>query len=103
MKGAAIMVLQSLDLNLRDVVIFAVLVWLFIRYTWVMSALTLMVSGIALLVILPADLYYSLFPLALIGFGLGMLIHHYQLRQLTLRREARTPRTYTKARDELHP
>ncbi|MDE1185327.1 MAG: hypothetical protein PW844_02420 [Pantoea sp.] len=97
------MVLQNLDLNLRDVVIFALLVWLFIRYTWVMSALTLIVGGIALLVILPADLYYSLIPLALIGFGLGMLIHHYQLRQLTLRREARTPRTYTKTGDGFHP
>lgn len=97
------MVLQSVDFNLRDVVIFALLVWLFIRYTWVMSALTLLVAGIALLIILPADIYYSLLPLALMGLGLGMLIHHYQLRQLALRREARTPRTYTKARDELHP
>lgn len=96
------MVLQNLDLNLRDVVIFAILVWLFIRYTWVMSALTIMFGGAALLVLLPIDIYYSLLPLALIGLGLGMLFHHYQQRLLTLKREARTPRTYTKKQDELH-
>ncbi|ERK18371.1 hypothetical protein L579_1695 [Pantoea sp. AS-PWVM4] len=96
------MVLQNVDFNLRDVVIFALLVWLFIRYSWVMSALTLLVAGIALLILLPVDIYYCLLPLALMGLGLGMLIHHYQLRQLTLRREAKTPRTYTKPRDELH-
>ncbi|MGK3115859.1 hypothetical protein [Candidatus Pantoea formicae] len=96
------MVLQNLDLNLRDIVIFAILVWLFIRYTWVMSALTIMLAGAALLVLLPLDIYYSLLPLALLGLGLGMLFHHYQQRQLTLKREARTPRTYTKKQDELH-
>lgn len=96
------MVLQNVDVNLRDVVMFALLVWLFMRYTWVMSALTLLVAGIALLIVLPLDIYYCLLPLALMGVGLGMLIHHYQLRQLMLRREAKTPRTYTRARDELH-
>lgn len=96
------MVLQSLDLNLRDIVILAILLWLFIRYTWVMSACTLMVSGIALLVLLPVDIYYSLPPLALLGVGIGMLIHHYQQRQLVLKREARTPRTYTQKQDEFH-
>jgi len=96
------MVLQNLDLNLRDVVIFAILVWLFLRYTWVMSALTFMLGGAVLLVLLPIDIYYSLLPLALLGVGLGMLLHHYQQRQLTLKREARTPRTYTKKQDELH-
>ncbi|KGT93814.1 hypothetical protein NH00_02215 [Enterobacter cancerogenus] len=96
------MVLQNLDLNLRDVVIFAILVWLFLRYTWVMSALTLILGGAVLLVLLPIDIYYSLLPLALLGVGLGMLLHHYQQRQLTLKREARTPRTYTKKQDELH-
>ncbi|AIR86935.1 hypothetical protein LH22_16215 [Pantoea rwandensis] len=96
------MVLQNLDLNLRDVVIFAILAWLFLRYTWVMSALTFMLGGAVLLVLLPIDIYYSLLPLALLGVGLGMLLHHYQQRQLTLKREARTPRTYTKKQDELH-
>ncbi|WP_234472861.1 hypothetical protein [Pantoea sp. S61] len=96
------MVLQNLDLNLRDVVIFAILVWLFLRYTWVMSALTFMLGGAVLLVLLPIDIYYSLLPLALLGVGLGMLLHHYQQRQLTLKREARTPRTYTKKQDEMH-
>lgn len=96
------MVLQNLDLNLRDVVIFAILVWLFIRYTWVMSALTIMLGGAALLVLLPLDIYYSLLPLALLGLGLGMLLHHYQQRQLALKREARTPRTYTKKQDEFN-
>ena len=72
------MVLQNLDLNLRDIVIFAILVWLFMRYTWVMSALTIMLAGAALLVLLPLDIYYSLLPLALLGLGLGMLFHHYQ-------------------------
>ena len=96
------MVLQNLDLNLRDVVIFAILVWLFIRYTWVMSALTIMLAGGALLLLLPVDIYYSLVPLALLGLGLGMLLHYYQQRQITLKREARTPRTYTKKQDELH-
>jgi hypothetical protein len=38
----------------------------------------------------------------LIGLGLGMLLHHYQQRQLALKREARTPRTYTQKEDELH-
>lgn len=51
------MVLQNVDFNLRDVVIFALLVWLFMRYTWVMSALTLLVAGIALLIILPVDIF----------------------------------------------
>lgn len=96
------MVLQNLDFNLRDVVIFAILVWLFIRYTWVMAALSLMLGGAALLVLLPLDIYDSLLPLALLGIGLGMLLHHYQQRQLALKREARTPRTYTKKQDELH-
>jgi hypothetical protein len=96
------MVLQNLDLNLRDVVIFVMLVWLFIRYTWVMSSLTMLLSGVALLVLLPIDIYYSLLPLALIGLGLGMLLHHYQQRQLALKRQARTPRTYTNKQDELH-
>jgi hypothetical protein len=96
------MVLQNLDLNLRDIVIFAILVWLFIRYTWVMSSLTLMLGGAVLLVLLPLDIYYSLLPLALLGVGLGMQFHYYQQRQLTLKREARTPRTYTKKQDELH-
>ncbi|XXN64363.1 hypothetical protein ACRQ84_02050 [Enterobacter ludwigii] len=96
------MVLQNLDLNVRDVVIFALLVWLFIRYTWVMSALSIVLSGVALLVLLPIDIYYSLLPLALIGLGLGMLLHHYQQRQLALKREARTPRTYTQKQDELN-
>jgi hypothetical protein len=96
------MVLQNLDVNLRDVVIFALLVWLFIRYTWVMSALTIMVGGAALLVLLPIDIYFSLLPLALIGLGLGMLFHHYQQRRLALKREARTPRVYSKKQDELN-
>ncbi len=96
------MVLQDFDLNLRDIVVFAIVVWLFIRYTWVMSALSVMLAGVALLVILPIDIYFSLLPLALLGLGLGMLIHHYQQRLLALQREARTPRTYTKKQDEFH-
>ncbi|MBA0037677.1 hypothetical protein HS962_15860 [Pantoea sp. BIGb0393] len=96
------MVLQNLDLNLRDVVICAMLVWLFIRYTWVMSSLSIMLAGAALLVLLPTDIYFSLLPLALIGVGLGMLIHHHQQCRLALQREARTPRTYTKKQDELN-
>ena len=63
------MVLQSLDLNLREIVIFALLLWLFVRYTWVMAALTLIVAAIALLVLLPLDIYYTLVPLALLGVG----------------------------------
>lgn len=96
------MVLQTLDLNLREIVIFALLLWLFVRYTWVMAALTLIVAAIALLVLLPLDIYYTLVPLALLGVGLGMLLHHYQQRQLLLKREARTPRSYTSKQDEFH-
>ncbi|MEB5970646.1 hypothetical protein ACWXWB_07020 [Pantoea dispersa] len=96
------MVLQTLDLNLRDIVMLALLVWLFVRYTWVMAALTLIGGGIALLILLPLDIYYTLMPLALLGVGLGMLLHHYQQRQLRLKREARTPRSYTSKQDEFH-
>ncbi len=96
------MVLQDLDLNLRDIVMIAILVWLFIRYTWVMSALAMLASGAALLLLLPLDIYYSLLPLALLGVGLGMLMHHQQQRRLALQREARTPRTYTQKQDEFH-
>ncbi|WP_262263990.1 hypothetical protein [Pantoea dispersa] len=96
------MVLQTLDLNLRDIVMLALLVWLFVRYTWVMAALTLICGGIALLILLPLDIYYTLMPLALLGVGLGMLLHHYQQRQLRLKREARTPRSYTSKQDEFH-
>ncbi|BAN95672.1 hypothetical protein E05_09060 [Plautia stali symbiont] len=74
------MVLQTLDLNLHEIVILALRLWLFVRYTWVMAALTLIVGAIALLVLLPLDIYYTLVPLALLGVGLGMLLHHYQQR-----------------------
>lgn len=96
------MTLQNLDLNLRDVVIFAFLLWLFIRYTWVMTAVTLMLGGAALLLLLPLDIYYFLPPLALLGAGLGMLLHHVQQRRLALQRQARTPRAYTQKQDEFH-
>ena len=93
------MVLQDFDLNLRDIVVIAILLWLFIRYTWVMSSLTIMLAGAALLLLLPLDIYFSLLPLALLGLGLGMLIHHFQQRRLALQREART---YTQKQNEFH-
>ncbi|MEG3112688.1 hypothetical protein SC127_18335 [Pantoea sp. T14] len=95
------MLLGTLDFGFREAVILAIFAWLYYRHTWVMIAVTLMALGLVIIMILPADLYYSLPPLALSGFGLGMLFYHYQLRQITLRREAKTPRTYHRKQDGL--
>ena len=93
------MLLGSIDFEFRDGVILAILIWLYFRNTWVMISLTLMVFGGIALMVFPADLYYSLIPLALTGFGLGMLFHYYQQRQYALHHEAKTPRTYTRKRN----
>lgn len=96
------MMLHDLDLNLTDGVIFAVLAWLLLRYTWMMTALALLLAGGALWLWLPPDPYDSLLPLALMGLSLGMLLHHYQQRYLRSQHAARTPRTYTRKQDEFH-
>jgi len=69
------MLLDNLNLTLGDALMLALLLWLFIRAPWIMSALALLCVGGTLLILLPLDIYYSMLPLPLLGLGLGMLFH----------------------------
>lgn len=90
------------DFAWRDLAVLALILWLFYRYAWAALGTTLIVLGLITLVLLPADLYLSLLPLGLTGAGFGVLVHNYQQRQATLRRQAHMPRTYTRPHDEFH-
>lgn len=76
------MLLDTLNMNLGDVLMLALLLWLFIRTPWVMSALALLVVGGMLLFLMPLDIYYSMLPLPLLGLGLGMLFHTLYQRRM---------------------
>lgn len=88
------------DFVWHNLVLFALFLWLLYRYPWLTLATTLVVLGLAALLLLPAGIYLSLLPLGLIGIGLGILAHDCQQRQTRLHRQTRTPRTYTRPHDE---
>jgi H+/Cl- antiporter ClcA len=91
---------HDLDVSIKELVIYAFLAWLFVRYSGVMISLVFFCSGLLALLLLPLDIWYSLFAFALTGIGLGLLLHRYHLRRAALHQQMKGPRTYTSGRDE---
>jgi hypothetical protein len=94
------MMLLVPDFSWRELALLALFLLLLYRYTSLTLAIALMALGLLALALLPADLVPSLLSLGTIGVGLGVLAHHCQQRQATLRRQARRPRSYTRPHDE---
>jgi len=90
------------DLTWRELAALAIFLWLLYRYTTLTLAGTLIVAGLAALIVLPVDLTFGLLSLAAIGAGLGLLAHALQLRRTALQAQARAPRSYTRPHDEFH-
>lgn len=95
-------IVHILDIGIREAVIYAVLAWLFLRYSAIMISLAVFFGGLLALLIFPTDIWYSLFALAVMGIGLGLLLYRYHLRREALFQQMKRPCTYTAARDEFH-
>lgn len=94
--------MHGLDVSIKELVIYAFLAWLFFRYSGIMISLAFFCSGLLALLLLPVDMWYSLFAFALMGIGLGLLLYRYHLRHEKLHHQMNRPRTYTAGRDEFH-
>ncbi|MBZ6386150.1 MULTISPECIES: hypothetical protein [Pantoea] len=96
------MMLPVPDFAWRELAVLALFLWLLYRYTWLTLAATLIVVGLAALVLLPVDLYFSLPSLGAIGAGIGLLAHYFQQRRAARQRQMSTPRGYTQPHDEFN-
>lgn len=94
--------MHALDIGIREWVSYAVLAWLFFRYSAIMIALMLFFGGLLALLILPTDIWYSLFALAVTGSGAGLLLYRYHAGRERLCRHRKRPRTYTAPGQEFH-
>ncbi|MBU5376975.1 MAG: hypothetical protein E6559_16595 [Pantoea sp.] len=90
------------DFAWRELVVLALFLWLLYRYTTLTLATTLIAAGLAMLILLPADLVPGLLSLAAIGAGLGLVAHCLQQRRTAQRRQTRAPRSYIRPHDEFH-